>query len=267
MINISKGFAFVVVVLFVTSMFANMVSAVDESNNAALESRDNQNIRADHPDLTKEASYNKKVMPFASSYSPSQAGETIVVDSGDNLDKYLFWPNTIEPDIPVQTNDSDIQSAVLTLSIYDVDEYCGSVCGGVCEVDTVYFNGHYLGTLTGANNQWSTTTFILDPSWVNGEVGGSPGINHVKIIIDTASHKCWAVECDWVQLIINAGAKGNARIVSLSTDKQAYAPGDTINAAIDLTTNIDSQSVRLETNLYDIYGVNFRRIHCRGNNL
>ena len=256
MINISKGFAFVVVVLFVTSMFANMVSAVDESNNAALESRDNQNIRADHPDLTKEASYNKKVMPFASSYSPSQAGETIVVDSGDNLDKYLFWPNTIEPDIPVQTNDSDIQSAVLTLSIYDVDEYCGSVCGGVCEVDTVYFNGHYLGTLTGANNQWSTTTFILDPSWVNGEVGGSPGINHVKIIIDTASHKCWAVECDWVQLIINAGAKGNARIVSLSTDKQAYAPGDTINAAIDLTTNIDSQSVRLETNLYDIYGVN-----------
>jgi len=259
MTNISKGFALVVVVLIITSMFANMVLAVNVSNNITSESRDKQNltnIRADHPDSIKEASYSKKAMPLASSYSPSQAGETVIVTSGDNLDKYLFWPNTIEPDIPVQTNDSDIYSAELTLSIYDVDEYCGGACNGVCEVDQVYFNGHYLGTLTGANNQWSTTTFILDPSWVNGEVGGSPGINHVKIIIDTASHHCWAVECDWVQLIINAGAKGNARIVSLSTDKQAYAPGDSINVAIDLTTNVGSQSVRLETNLYDIYGVN-----------
>jgi hypothetical protein len=110
--------------------------------------------------------------------------------------------------------------------------------------------------LTGADDQWSTTTYILDPSWVNGEVDGSPGINHVKIIIDTASQECWAVECDWVQLIINAGAQGNAKIVSLSTDKQAYSPSDTINVAIDLTTNIDSQSVRLETNLYDPDGVN-----------
>ena len=229
------------------------------SDNTTFESEDSRNsanVRADHPDSVEESSHDKKMMPLASSYSTSQTGETVIVTSGDHLDLYLYWPNTIEPDIPVQTNDSDIYSGELTLSIYDVDEYCGGACDGICEVDPVYFNGHYLGTLTGANNQWSTTTFILDPSWINGASGGSPGVNHVKIVIDTASQNCWAVECDWVQLIINAGAKGNARIVSLSTDKQAYAPGDTIYTLIDLTTNIDSQSVRLETNLYDIYGVN-----------
>jgi len=46
------------------------------------------------------------------------------------------------------------------------------------------------------------------------------------------------------------------KIVSLLTDKQTYSLGEIINAAIDLTTNTDSQSVRLETNLYDPDGVN-----------
>ena len=49
---------------------------------------------------------------------------------------------------------------------------------------------------------------------------------------------------------------GEGKIVSLSTDKQTYSPDDIINAAIDLTTNANSQSVRLETNLYDPMGIN-----------
>lgn len=255
MTNISKGLGLMMVVLLVTSISANMVAAVKVNDDTTpLEDGEFNQYPVDDPNAINETSYTMRLTP--SRYTPLQSGETVIVTEGDNLDKYLFWPNTIEPDIPVQTNDSDIYSAEFTLSIYDVDEYCGGACNGVCEVDPVYFNGHYLGTLTGANNQWSTTTFILDPSWVNGEVGGSPGINHVKIVIDVDSQSCWAVECDWVQLIINAGAKGNARIVSLSTDKQAYSSSDPIDVAIDLTTDIDSQSVRLETNLYDIYGVN-----------
>ena len=245
----TKLISFVSIAVILGSIFAGVVSAESylKFNKCS----------ADSPISINETAHSERMTPLSSRlYSPSQAGETVVVTSGDNLDKYLFWPDTIEPTIPVQTNDLDVYSAELTLSIYDVDEYCGGACNGICEVDTVYFNGHYLGTLTGADDQWSTTTFILDPSWVNGEVDGSPGINHVKIIIDTASQECWAVECDWVQLILNAGAQGNAKIVSLSTDKQAYSPSDTINVAIDLTTNIDSQSVRLETNLYDPDGVN-----------
>src|SRR5688572_15848512 len=50
-------------------------------------------------------------------------------------------------------------SAVLTMYNLDVDEEQG-------EIDLVYFNGHLLGKLTGANDVWSSTAFVVDPAWV-----------------------------------------------------------------------------------------------------
>jgi subtilase family serine protease len=186
----------------------------------------------------------------------NSGGETVFVTSGGTLDQYLCYPSTIYFDMYVNTNDSEIQSAVLTLSVYDVDEYCGEDCDGLCEVDKVYFNGHYLGKLTGADDTWSTVTFVLDPSWINGAVGGQPGVNHVVIYIDTLSQDCWCVEVDWAQLIINGGVSGNAEIVSMETDKESYKPGETVNVDIGITTDQQSQTVVLETNLFDIYGMN-----------
>jgi subtilase family serine protease len=214
------------------------------------------NVRCDDPEsVNKTRSHSEGKIPILKP-TQNQAGETVIVTSGGNLDKYLYWPSTIEFDMLVKTADSEIHFGQLTLSIYDVDQFCEGACSGNCEVDPVYLNGHYLGTLTGANNEWSTTTFILSPSWINGANGASPGINHVKIVIDDSSKSCWATECDWGQLIINSGAKGNAKIVSISSDRQAYSPGDSINAIIGLTTDQESQAVKLETNLYDIYGKN-----------
>jgi len=212
-------------------------------------------VRCDDHESFNTSSHSEGKIPILKS-TINQAGETIVVTSGGNLDQYLCFPNTIEFDMLVNTADSEIHSGQFTLSIYDVDQFCGGACSGGCEVDPVYLNGHYLGTLTGANDEWSTTTFILDPSWINGANGGSPGVNHVKIVIDDLSKSCWCVECDWGQLIINSGAKGNAKIVSISSDREAYSPGNTINAIIGLTTDQESQAVRLETNLYNIYGQN-----------
>ncbi len=245
--------------LAVCSTVASCSSIIgdDQSDSGAILDQYNlSDVRCDDPEsVNKTLSYSEKKIPMPES-KVNKAGETIIVTSGGNLDKYLFYPNTIEFDMKVNTIDAEIFSGQLTLSIWDVDQYCGGACSGKCEIDPVYFNGHYLGTLTGANSEWSTTTFILDPSWINGANGGSPGVNHVKIIIDEGSKSCWAVECDWGQLIINSGAKGNAKIISISSDKQAYSPGNTINAIIGLTTDQESQSVRLETNLYDIYGQN-----------
>ena len=239
-----------------TVVLAVQFLATQSDSGAILDQNNFSNVRCDDPEsVNKTLSYSEEKIPIPES-TINQAGETIIVTTGGNLDRYLYYPSTIEFDMLANTADSGISSGQLTLSIYDVDQYCGSSCGGNCEVDPVYFNSHYLGTLTGANNEWSTTTFILDPSWINGANGGSPGVNHVKIIIDEGSKSCWAVECDWGQLIINSGAKGNAKIVSISSDKQAYSPGNTINAIIGLTTDQESQSVRLETNLYDIYGQN-----------
>ncbi|MDY6966172.1 MAG: hypothetical protein SVM80_09460 [Halobacteriota archaeon] len=97
-------------------------------------------------------------------------------------------------------NVSTIKSATLTLAVWDVDFDCGSACGGVCERDTVYINGHRLTTpepyLTGANNQWSTCTFNVEPEWI------VEGDNYIEIYIDLLSGECWCVECDWGELAV-----------------------------------------------------------------
>ncbi len=107
-------------------------------------------------------------------------------DGGDNL--INFYINVAD----VET--SNIKSATLTLSVYDVDIPGSSGCGP--EIDQVYFNGHYLGTLTGANSQWSTCTFTVNPSYI------IEGANSVKIYIDTTGSGCWCVECDWGELTV-----------------------------------------------------------------
>jgi len=111
-------------------------------------------------------------------------------NGGDNL--IDFYINVHDVDV------STIKSATLTLAVWDVDYYCGGACGGLCERDAVYINGHRLTTpelyLTGANNQWSTCTFNVEPEWI------IEGDNYVEIDIDLLSRRCWCVECDWGEL-------------------------------------------------------------------
>lgn len=123
-------------------------------------------------------------------------------DSGPEMDWYQpcnGGDNEIHFNINVNDVEiSSITSATLTLAVWDVDYDCGSACSGYCERDTVYVNGHRLTTpvayLTGANNQWSTVTFNVDPSWI------VDGDNYIQIFIDTLGHGCWCVTCDWGEL-------------------------------------------------------------------
>ena len=112
-------------------------------------------------------------------------------DGGDNL--IDFYINVTGIDV------SEIKSATLTLRVWDVDIPGTSDCGP--EIDKVYFNGHYLGSLTGANEQWSTCTFTVDPSYI------VEGANSVKIYIDTTGSGCWCVECDWGELTVQIEPK------------------------------------------------------------
>lgn len=87
-------------------------------------------------------------------------------------------------------------SAKLLLLCNDVDETSG-------EVDEVYFNGHLLGTLTGANNQNSTTVFTIpNLSWV------VPGNNYVEIHVDVNNPPPlseWCVYVKQAQLVLEGG--------------------------------------------------------------
>jgi len=115
------------------------------------------------------------------------------VDEGGSLDQYLALDNSpiifyidvgdFKPDPTISPKPK------LTLRVFDVDARGMDECGP--EVDVVIINNHYLGTLTGANEQWSTVTFDVHPSYI------VDGKNLVQIFIDTTGSECWAVQVDF----------------------------------------------------------------------
>ncbi|MHA2281984.1 MAG: right-handed parallel beta-helix repeat-containing protein [Promethearchaeota archaeon] len=157
----------------------------------------------------------------SSTYPSHPRSKRFITDSGYNLDQYLFHSEgpiifDIFVDIEIDPEDPDA-FAMLTLRVFDVDESGGGFYWTYYhddvqyveyitvppEIDQVFFNGHYVGTLTGANNQWSTVTFDLDPHWVLN------GSNTVMVNIDILvphefpiAEETWATEVDWGELIL-----------------------------------------------------------------
>src|SRR5690349_16599218 len=130
-------------------------------------------------------------------------------------------------------------SAVLTMRNLDVDEEQG-------EIDLVYFNGHLLGKLTGADNVWSSTAFNIDPSWV------VVGRNLVRIDVDTSGDAtAWVTTSDWGQLLVDGGGAtdGDTRSVQI-TGTSVNAGTVTINTSTSVYS-ITGGTYRLQTSLID----------------
>lgn len=95
----------------------------------------------------------------------------------------------------------------LRMPAYDVD-----MQGDPPEVDKVFFNGHEIGVLTGANGVWKINEFTIPVEWVRfGKKGesGAPSIesvNEIEIQIDTASggEERWCTYIDWIELSVEA---------------------------------------------------------------
>ena len=132
-----------------------------------------------------------------------------------------------------------VSTAYLILSTFDVD-YSGAVT--LCpypEIDRVYINGHYLGTLTGANNSWSINTFTVPIRYIN-----APGDNAIRVEIDALNAAqgvglCWCVEVDWGKITVAGESSNN---VSIGNTCEVYgndADGDglydTLNFDVPVT--------------------------------
>ncbi len=165
----------------------------------------------------------------------------------DDMDDYLFnddWNVPIEFNIFI--DDTAITDAQLSIYAWDIDETSG-------EVDEVYLNGNYIGTLTGANQEWSTSVFYVDPSYL---VVGPNGKNLVQVYVDVENvNPVWAVAVDWGQLIINNNP-GNAYIRYVELDKECYEAGEDVEITIEVDTDLPVQWILVETNLLDPDGVN-----------
>jgi len=154
----------------------------------------------------------------------------------------------IEFNIVVDPLPSPITSAALNIYAWDVDEEGDPQHPDrPVERDEVYFNGHFVGTLTGWNQTWSTSHFSIDTSWVQ------QGNNLVEVLIDKYDG-CWCVSIDWGQLVLGGGG-GAASIYSAAPDRTCYQPGWPLYLQMILHTTLQSQEVRIEVNLIDPYNI------------
>lgn len=133
-------------------------------------------------------------------------------------------------------------SAVLLVETWDVDFSDG-------ELDEVFLNGVSLGYATGANNQWSNTTFTLPLGLVVA------GKNTVQMMVDQGTSGSW---CTWIargQLIIDGGAPATASCRTITTNKSNYQWGEQVTVTVEADTTLPTQSVRIEVNLKNSQGV------------
>lgn len=181
-------------------------------------------------------------------------------DTGGDLDLWVGWNNTPNPawwqynvssyDPPLDFNiliDEDISvypTFVLILSAWDVDATgIGDECpGGFPEVDNVYFNGHYVGKLTGATESFSITTFEIKKEWVIGGNPSNPGVNKVEVYVDVLNRpdNCqeWAVIIDWGELTTKNLINNGVGFSTTYTDKGTDTNGNGKYEYLDVTATV-----------------------------
>ncbi len=187
----------------------------------------------------------------------SNCGTYVIDDDNDNnansgqadgdWHTCLYNYNSQHPiEFHVDINETTAQTAQLLLLCNDVDEEGSSTTAP--EIDNVYMNNTFIGTLTGANEQDSTTALNVP---TNSLIAGR---NIVRIDVNqgpgTASDD-WCVKLIKAQLIIDGGCEGQAACRSVTTDRQSYNPGDNVTVSYEIDTNIQGgpQQIRVESNL------------------
>lgn len=181
-------------------------------------------------------------------------------DTGGDLDLFVGWNNKPNPawwqynpseyDPPLDFNilvDEDISvypTFVLILSAWDVDATgIGDECpGGFPEVDNVYFNGNYVGKLTGANESFSITTFEIKKEWVIGGTPINPGANKIEVYVDVLNKpdNCqdWAVKIDWGELTTKNSNYDGVGFSTTYTDKGTDTNGNGKYEYLDVTATV-----------------------------
>ncbi len=209
---------------------------------------------------TYEGAYVDQVSLITDGGGGSNCGTYVLTEDNDNNNYtgspdgdwgYCLFNNDAKHPIEFSfdVNESNISSAQLLLLAHDVDQFTEP---GNPEIDKVYVNNTYVGNLTGATDEDSTTLFSIPTSAL------TTGNNRVRIDVNqnpgTPSNK-WCVKLIQAQLIINGGCTGRASCRSVSTNNSSYAPGATVAVTYEIDTTAASQEIRVESNLLNPDGV------------
>jgi hypothetical protein len=139
-----------------------------------------------------------------------------------DMDTYLYRSNSqspIEFNINIPVANAATRSATLRMDVYDVDASSG-------EVDEVFVNGTYVGTLNGSDGQWGVNIFNI-PIGVLKQ-----GKNLVKVNIDK-NNASWAVKVDWG--IIKLASATGAQISKAWFTPVTVSRGNYINAFAEIS--------------------------------
>jgi hypothetical protein len=177
-----------------------------------------------------------------SNFTTYDNNNNLLQDIPDNdMDVYLFRSSPLMPiEFNIFTNDTAFTNGNLSLYVYDIDETQG-------EVDEVYLNGHLIGTLTGANGQWSTTVLSFPASFLNP---GPNGKNLVQVYVDV-TNAGWATTIDWGQIVTDNTPTGQAFIRYATPNKLRYLAGENPQVTTEADALSGTMSVKVETNLLD----------------
>jgi hypothetical protein len=173
-------------------------------------------------------------------------GATYDATGGANWNSYVGYGSHITGTFNVTATAST--SASLTVHAYDIDEESG-------EIDNVYFietNGteHLLGHLSGQDNTWTTTSFVLNKNWVK------VGTNSLRVEPDVDTQGNWFVTVDRAQLVVDSGISQSATITNLTLDNYDNSGANvSLNSTVSVLINT-AGTYKIETNLVDSLGNN-----------
>ena len=181
------------------------------------------------------------------------------IPDGD-MDVYLCRNDGVVPiEFNIFVEDTAFTNGQLSIYNYDIDETSG-------EIDHVYLNGNFLGSLTGANNQWSTSVFTFPGAYLNP---GPNGKNVVRIEVDV-TQTGWCTTIDWGQIVTDNTPSGSAFIRYATPNQNIYLPGENIQVSNEIDALSGTMAVRVETNLLDSNQVNVdgisRNLNISGSN-
>jgi len=139
-----------------------------------------------------------------------------------DMDVYLYRTDALSPiefNINIPVANAATRSATLRMDVYDVDASSG-------EVDEVFVNGTYVGTLNGSDGAWGVNIFNIPIGVLKN------GKNLVKINIDKNNGN-WAVKVDWG--IIKLASATGAQISKAWFTPINVSQGDYINAFAEIS--------------------------------
>ena len=136
----------------------------------------------------------------------------------------------------IYTNETDIDYSLLRIRAFDIDPD---------EISNVYVNDFFVGYLYGNSDEYSISSFQIDPSIVELGVNAE---NRIQIDLDVNHYDTGTSTIDWGQFIFNQPTE-YASVDYITLSDTEFYPTASMNITSHLSTILYSQDLQINTDL------------------